>query len=347
MWTKTQKEIIWGVSIFALVFFLATGLTHLESKLAGRWLARPVATVAEAVKPIEVEKEAAVHNLKLAFVGDVMLDRGVKYSVTKNLGDDYGQLFGPVKEVLRNYDLLFANLEGPISDRGTDIGGQYSFRFDPAVAPVLKTAGFDVLSVANNHAFNWSETAFTDTLEYLAAEGIVYVGGGFSGRKAYQEKIINVGGVRLAFLAFNEFKAGGVIASSTRAGIALISEKEVKVSVARAKSAADLVIVSYHFGTEYQTTPTAYQKKYAELAIDAGADLIIGHHAHVVGTLAQYKNAYIIYSLGNFIFDQYFSPETMQGGLLEVTVNPATRQIENVTLKKVLLNKFYQVERIE
>lgn len=285
-------------------------------------------------------------NIRLAFVGDIMLDRGVKYMVNKYFASDYGQLFIKVQDELRRYDVLFANLEGPISDKGSDIGGLYSFRMEPRIIPVLKDAGFDIFSLTNNHVFNWGMTAYLDTLERLSEAGITYIGAGFNGPEAYEEKVLNVGGVKIAFLAFSEFRAGGTVSSSSDSGAAVIIEKEIKDSVSRAKLNNDLVVVSYHFGEEYQAEPNAYQRKYAELAIDAGADLIIGHHPHVVQTLEQYKNAYIMYSLGNFIFDQYFSPETMQGGLLEVEVNPVNKKIEKVTLKKVNLNKYYQVESI-
>jgi poly-gamma-glutamate synthesis protein (capsule biosynthesis protein) len=92
--------------------------------------------------------------------------------------------------------------------------------------------------------------------------------------------------------------------------------------------------------------PNEYQKKVARLAVDAGADLVVGSHPHVMQTLGQYKEKYIIYSLGNFIFDQNFSMETMEGGLLEVEVNPNSKQIEKVSLKKVLLNSKFQIESI-
>lgn len=277
-------------------------------------------------------------NLKLAFVGDLMLDRGVKNSVYKNFAGDYSQLFIKVKSQLQNYDLLFGNLEGPVSDQGEDQGGAYSFRMEPKVISVLRDSGFDVFSVANNHIFNWGQVAFTDTLQSLAEAGLTYVGGGFGGSEAYSAQIINVSGVKMAFLGFSEFSAGD--------GIAVISEENIKNSVAEARAKSDLVIVSFHFGEEYQKLPNDYQKKYAELAIDSGADLIIGHHPHVVETLEQYRNAYIIYSLGNFIFDQYFSPETMSGGLLEVEIDPNLKKVQAVNLKTVKLNKFFQIESI-
>jgi poly-gamma-glutamate synthesis protein (capsule biosynthesis protein) len=185
-------------------------------------------------------------------------------------------------------------------------------------------------------------------LDLLADGNISYVGGGLNGQEAYQGRVLNVKGVKIAFLAFTEFKDGATVSStSTRPGIALISEADILESVSLVKKQADLVVVSYHFGNEYETEANNYQKKYAELAIDAGADLIIGSHPHVVQNIGVYRDAWIAYSLGNFIFDQGFSAATMQGGLLEVEINPNTKIIEKVGLKKVILNKSFQIENIE
>ena len=338
-----KKVIFRGAGVFIAAFFLVYGsFSFFSDKFFSPANFPKMAAVIEENIPVEIKA-----NIKLAFVGDTMLDRGVKSSVYKNFSGDYSQLFAKVKDQLIAYDVLFANLEGPISVNGEDVGGIYSFRLEPQVATALKDSGFGIFSVANNHIFNYGRTAFVDTLNILSDAGLSYAGGGFDGVEAYGGKIMNVNGVRIAYLAFSEFPAGGIISSSTNSGMAIISEKNVQESVSRARQNADLVIVSYHFGDEYETLPNDYQRKYSELAIDAGADLVVGHHPHVVEALEQYKSVYIIYSLGNFIFDQNFSPETMSGGLLEVEVNPDSKKIEKVTLKKVLLNKMFQVESIE
>lgn len=353
MLTDYKKLIIWSLGVFVLIFFSANIVFDWGIKLADKIVIPKIATVANIKIPIKAENivvpvlKLKEPNIRLAFVGDIMLDRGVEYMVNKNFAGDYKQLFAKVQDQLQSYNLLFANLEGPVSDKGSDIGGLYSFRMEPKVISALKEVGFDVFSLANNHTFNWGAIAFTDTLRQLLEAGIAYTGGGFDGQEAYVEKVLDIGKIKIAFLAFSEFRAGGVISSSTNSGIALISEKEIKENVSRARLNNDLVIVSYHFGEEYQIEPNNYQRKYAKLAIDAGADLIIGHHPHVVQTLEQYKNTYMIYSLGNFIFDQNFSAATMQGGMLEVEVNPESKQIEKIVLKKVNLNNFYQVESIE
>jgi poly-gamma-glutamate capsule biosynthesis protein CapA/YwtB (metallophosphatase superfamily) len=270
-----------------------------------------------------LEKEEIGGHLMLAFVGDIMLDRGVKSSVYKNFDGDYSQLFIKVLDRLQKYDLLFGNLEGPVSDKGIDGGNIYSFRMEPAVLPALKEGGFDGFSIENNHILNYGLEALADTKIRLAENGFRVIG----------EKSYVISEVKIAILPFNEF-----------AGLDL---EKMGQEISLAKITNDLVVAYFHFGEEYQVEPNEYQKMISKMAIEAGTDLVVGTHPHVVQNLEQYKNGWIAYSLGNFIFDQYFSPETMQGGLLEVEVNLNNKQIEKITLKKVFLNKMFQIENIE
>jgi hypothetical protein len=304
MWIKISKIIIWSF-IFALLFFTITKISKKET----------------IIEKAQIISEKRITNIKLAFVGDIMLDRGVKYSVNKNFGGDYGELFTKVKTELQGYDLLFGNLEGPVSDKGVDGGSIYSFRMEPVVLPALKEAGFDGFSLDNNHILNYGVEAMEDTKIRLSKENFTISG-----------ESINLGSVKIIILTFDQF-----------AGIDLEVMKE---KILTAKLNNDLVITYFHFGDEYIQEPNEYQKTTAKLAIDAGADLVLGAHPHVIQTLEQYKNKYIMYSLGNFIFDQNFSVETMQGGLLEIEVNPNNKQIEKVTLKKVILNSKFQIESI-
>lgn len=334
---RFSRQLSFFILILSFLLFLFTRTSSYREEKIENTVIIPI----ETVTPPEKEK------IVLAFVGDIMLDRGVKFMTDKYFGGDYDQLLSKVQLILSPYDFLFANLEGPISSGGQDQGGIYSFRMEPQVISALKNSGFDSVSIANNHIFNWGTEALKNTMELLYNAGISYVGGGFSGQEAYSGRDFNIEGVKFTVLAFSEFTAGGVQSTSTDAGIAVISEENIKNFVSQAKSRSDLVVVSFHFGEEYKKIPNDYQKKYAELTIDSGADLIIGHHPHVVQTLERYKDSYIIYSLGNFIFDQYFSPETMTGGLLEVEVGTNSKKIERVSLKKVSLNKYYQIESIE
>ncbi|MCR4306451.1 MAG: CapA family protein, partial [Candidatus Yonathbacteria bacterium] len=232
-----------------------------------------------------------------------------------------------------------------VSDQGADQGSVYSFRMSPAVIPALARAGFGVVSVANNHMGDFGTEAVADTFRRLSAASIMHAGGGFTEEEAYGPKTITLDGIRIAFLAFSEFGKNYLEAKEYGPGIAVTSRESLQTSITRAKETSDVVVVSFHFGDEYESEPNDYQKEIAHLAIDLGADLVVGHHPHVVAPLVRYKEGYIAYSLGNFIFDQNFSQETMEGAVLEVELRGA--RITGAKLTPVRLNAHFQPELLE
>ncbi|MDD5738528.1 MAG: CapA family protein [Candidatus Pacebacteria bacterium] len=302
-----------------------------------------------------IQKNQITQPIVLMAVGDIMLDRGVKYMVDKYGNGDFNFVFNGIKDYLNKADILFGNLEGPISNRGVRVGSIYSFRFSPTSTLALKEAGFDILSIANNHMFDYQAIALGDTMANLQKSGIDYVGAGNNETEAFSLKVKEIQGVKFGFLAFENlghesWKAGGPAqspagneAGGDKTGMAWVGWgdfDEVKETIAQSKQQVDILVVSLHAGVEYQTLPDDFQIAFDKMAIDSGADLVVGHHPHVIEPLEKHNNGWIIYSLGNFIFDQYFSPQTMEGGLLKVEI--VDKKISNVILEKVKLNKYYQ-----
>lgn len=257
--------------------------------------------------------------LTLSFVGDIMLDRGVLSSVRKHAGGDFNWLFSSTTALAAS-DVLFGNLEGPISDIGKDLGNLYSFRMNTQAAGALRRAGFDVLSIANNHIGDWGQAAFLDTLDELAEDGLVAVGAGQDKTEAFAPKIITVRGTKIGFLAATDVGPNWLAAKADVPGIVIAADPLWPQAIENAAKLVDVLVVSYHFGDEYQTEPNARQRELAELAIDRGAAIVVGHHPHVAQPVEYYKDGVIAYSLGNFIFDQHFSPETMRGSALTITL---------------------------
>ena len=279
----------------------------------------------------------------LLFAGDIMLDRGVEYKLKQN-GADWKFPFLLIADELRKADMVFANLESQISDKGYNVGSIYSFRADPASLEGLVFAGIDVVSVTNNHSFDYTKAAFSDSLLRLQAADIAYTGGGQNIAEAREPVIKDIQGTRIGFLAYSSFGGASWQATQNQSGILFMDENnldQLQIDIQRAKQKADILVVSIHAGNEYQKYPTAFQQEFGRKAIDAGADLVIGHHPHVTQPLEQYKNGWIAYSLGNFIFDQAFSAETMQGAILQVTL--LDKQITQVELRQTKLNENYQV----
>ncbi len=265
----------------------------------------------------------------LAFAGDIMLDRGVKNSVMKNFGGDYSALFENL-DILKKADIAFANLEGPASDQGKDIHNLYSFRMDPSTVPALKGAGFSILSVANNHVGDWGREAYTDTLARLNENEILYTGGGKNSMEAETPTIIEKYGMKIGYLAFSDKGPDSMQATTTETGVLLANNPRFDKIIQNASSKVDYLVVSLHFGEEYQTKHNSRQEFLAHKAIDDGAKIIIGAHPHVVEDTEVYSPrsctqsscmGFIAYSLGNLIFDQYFSANTMQGMLLELKLH--------------------------
>jgi poly-gamma-glutamate synthesis protein (capsule biosynthesis protein) len=279
----------------------------------------------------------------LAFVGDLMFDRGVDQAVKRNGGGDYGWIFADTAK-LADADILFGNLEGPVSDRGRDGGSAYSFRMEPALLPVLRQQGFDVLSVANNHAGDWGIAAFGDSLDRLAEQGFLAVGGGANYFAAAEPRIIEKNGVKFGWLGFSDVGPDWLRAGSSTPGLLAAADPRTPELIKKAAEKSDVLIVSFHFGDEYEALPNWRQKQLAKMAIERGAKIVVGHHPHVVEPVETYKNGLIMYSLGNFVFDQYFSTSTMQG--LAVKVIMRGDKIECVENLKTKLDWKFRV-RVE
>ena len=282
----------------------------------------------------------------LVFAGDIMLDRGVRNSVIRNFNNDYSALFEKLDQgdLLKKSDIVFANLEGTASDQGVDQKNLYSFRMDPAVIPALSGAGMTILSVANNHVGDWGRLAYMDTLERLKENEILYTGGGNDIIEAETPTIIEKYGIKIGFLGFSDKGPEWMKATEDKAGLLLTSNPRFDEIIKNASRQVDYLIVSFHFGEEYQDKHNARQEYLAHKAVDDGAKIVIGAHPHVVEDTEVYKNSFIAYSLGNFIFDQSFSEKTMQGMLLNIKLSIDGQ----MTVRKdtVKLNKAFQPDKV-
>lgn len=274
----------------------------------------------------------------LLFVGDVMLSRGVGAKM-KAVGD-WTYPFQKIAETLRAADLTFGNLECPVSDVGRDLHHRFSFRADPKVIEGLKYAGFRVVSVANNHIYDWDRPAVIDTVRRLRAAGILPVGAGANDLEAHYPVVVDLGGVKVAFLAFVSIKPEEAMAGIDLPGVAWLEPDRVLADIRFARPLADLVIVSLHWGVEYAKRPLTEQVELAHQMVDAGADLVVGGHPHVVQPIEKYHERWIVYSLGNFIFDQKSPGATHHGIILKVTLRG--RQIGDVTSIPITIDRTFQ-----
>jgi gamma-polyglutamate biosynthesis protein CapA len=227
---------------------------------------------------------------------------------------------------------------------GADQKNLYSFRMDPVVIPALRGAGVGVVSLANNHIADWGRTAFIDTLGRLAENEIAYTGGGNNKTEAEMPAIIEKYGMKIGFLGFTDVGPNYMTADTEKAGILLADDINFDEIIKSAVKQVDYLVVTFHFGEEYQNKHNIRQEYLAHQAIDDGAKIVIGTHPHVVQDTEIYKNGFIAYSLGNFVFDQSWSKPTMRGMLLEVKLY----KDGSMTVKKdaTQLNSVFQLNKI-
>ena len=242
--------------------------------------------------------------VSILIVGDIMLDRNVRNIINKNGFDSF---FGGVKNLISDVDIAVANLEGPFTINRLLTSSlknkTLTFTFDPSLAPQLAELGFDVLGLANNHTLNFGKDGLASTRKYIKETDMLYYGE--PNNKDETSTIIEKNGLRIGLIGFHEFS--------------YINSDKILSEISRLRPEVDVLIVTPHWGNEYQKEPTANMQKWAHQFIDLGIDAVVGTHPHVVGDIEEYKGKKIFYSLGNFAFDQYFSEETMEG--LAVIIN--------------------------
>jgi hypothetical protein len=253
--------------------------------------------VPPAVPPVPVLSK----RVRAAFTGDVAMALGVGTIVASHRDPHFP--FADVSERLREYDLLVGNLECVIATRG-----EAAIR-EPLVAPadtpkLLVNAGFDLVSIANNHTLDMSSAGYFEMLEKLDAAGLVHFGSTTADYARNPTVVRNVDGVRVALIGHMNRE-----------------EKRAIEDVVRARKIADVVIVFEHWGVEYAQYPVLHQRLLGRTLIDAGADAVLGAHAHVVQPMEIYKDRLIVYGLGNFVFSSMVRRGTHNGAVLELDLN--------------------------
>ncbi len=249
---------------------------------------------------LAVADELSHDTFTIAAVGDLMLGNRTEPFLTE-FGAAYP--FGEVMPYLAGADVVVGNLESPISVRGTAVENKkFTLRAGPLAAEALHQAGIRVVSLANNHSMDFGPIALKDTLTALDERGILYTGAGMDLNDARAPAILKLKGRTIAFLSYSLTFPLEFFASASRPGTAPGYAEFVKADIERVRAASDLVVVSFHWGAELMTTAKDYQIELGRLAIDWGADLVLGHHPHILQELEIYKGRLIAYSLGNFVF---------------------------------------------
>lgn len=277
---KILLSVLVAIGIIALLFLPNWGDGHYLSKIT--------------------EEIFLGNNVKILNFGDVMFDRGVR-NIIENRGRDPFEYIKKDLELINDYDVKIVNLEGPIvvMDRSLCQQKAYNFQFAPDTTDRLKSIGVNMVNIANNHAYDCLLTGYESTIKYLNSSGIL-----FMGEKEYEKSYVvkEISGKKVAFVGIDE----------TVQPIPVSGFYEV---VRKLKNENDIVVVNIHWGTEYMLSANENQIEIAHRLVDSGADVIFGHHPHVVQNMEVYKGRAIFYSLGNFVFDQNFGDTTVGLGV--------------------------------
>jgi poly-gamma-glutamate capsule biosynthesis protein CapA/YwtB (metallophosphatase superfamily) len=249
----------------------------------------------------------------LRFGGDVLL-AGYYESA---MDDGPAQAFDGFP-ALADADVAMVNLECPVTVHGAKVSKPFNFRMSPRYLRVLSDAGIDIVSLANNHIYDYGKEGLFDTISYLDSVAIRHVGAGRDGEEAYRPVVCTLRGHTVAFLAYY----GGGEAPGAGRNSSGVARRELgrivnAITSVRRDSGATYVVVNLHWGTEKAEKPDASQRAFARALIDAGADAVIGHHPHVLQGIELYRSGVIVYSLGNFVFGGN-SRSTYDTGLMEI-----------------------------
>ncbi len=295
----------------------------------------PTAATGDAPDPIEVfdepleaapgrvssgpsAAEASLPEVTLGFAGDVHFERHLAGLLD---GSPEGRL-GPITPALRSPDLMMVNLEAAITTRGEPEPKQYAFRASPQSLDVLASAGVDIVTMANNHGADYGALGLADTLAAIDASPIPVVGIGRNEREAFAPHRVRIRGTDIAVFGVSqrqEHTFRNWSARSDRAGIATSIRPRPRLlrPVRRAAENGDLVVVYLHWGRELEACPTPVQREMAQALAEAGADVVVGTHAHVLLGAGWLGDTYVSYGLGNFIWYHNYRPRS---GVLTVTV---------------------------
>ncbi len=255
--------------------------------------------------------------VSIAAVGDLMLSSWA-IPVLRAKGTDYP--YEKTHGILNSADAAIANLEAPFTTAGEPFEKKFNFKVPPEFARSLKTAGIKVVNLANNHIMDFGVTGLESTIKTLDMNGVQHSGAGMNREEAHVPAVLNLEGKRVAFFGFSMTFPTEFYAKEDSAGTAYPEAEQLVRDISNWKQKVDFVIASFHWSAEKRDTPKDYQIYFAHLAIDSGADLVLGHHPHVLQGIELYKNKLIAYSLGNYAFASY-SKSAFDSIILKVFLN--------------------------
>ena len=258
----------------------------------------------EKIKKV-AETKSNKKKISIIMVGDVLTHDSVLVDAKKEDGSyDFKDMFSYIKPMIKDYDLKYVNQESIIGGPTFKYTGYPTFNAPDAIGNDLIDTGFNIFSLANNHAYDKGETAILYSNKYWKSKNVIVAGTYSSLDERDNIKVYEKNGLKYAFLSYTTSLNGYQLSSDKNYLVNMYSNDKVKADVDKIKDKVDIVMVAMHWGEEYTNTPTSSQKEIAKYLSDIGVDLVIGSHPHVVQPIEYINNTLVIYSLGNFISNQ-------------------------------------------
>jgi hypothetical protein len=280
-------------------------------------------TPTPVILPTEAPTEQPMPQITLLFTGVIVPARCVQSAIDAR--GDANYIYDEVRGFISSHDLAIGTLNTTLSDLSTHTGciETYVLVSDSRSSAAASSAGFDVMSVATNHIKNCAgascgdnyNRAFFDTLDNLRANDILPVGAGMNLSDAMQPVVVDVQGVRFGIVSLGMVEPMAFAGQDTP-GIAELNDENLRAAIDAARQLSDVVIAMPHWGPEDTSDPNSYQLHYAQVAVEAGADVVVGNHTHVVQAIEQLDGIDVFYGLGNFVFDQTWDLAHQQGVML-------------------------------
>lgn len=252
----------------------------------------------------EEKEEIKTSKLSLVMVGDALLHSSVYNDAYKNGVYDFSSQLEYIKPIIQKYDLAFYNQESILGGTSIGLSDYPTFNSPQEFGDAMVDAGFNLVSLANNHTLDRGEKAVLNSCEYWKTKDVLTAGSYTSFEEANEIKIKEKNGIKYTLLSYTYGTNGIPVPSGKEYLVNLYSDEKAKEDIEKVKDKVDIILVSMHWGTEYQTEPTEEQKRQANYLSSLGVDIIIGTHPHIIEPITYINDTLVIYSLGNFISAQ-------------------------------------------
>ncbi|MFE8694959.1 CapA family protein [Cytobacillus sp. FJAT-53684] len=350
---KRKKSLLFSLFLCtALVFLSSYLMIHMYKEMKVKeFVLLPFQ--AHKSKQTLVEAKSFSETITLGAIGDILIHDWVYNDAKTETGYNFIPMFQHIKPTLQKPDLLLANQETILGGNEIGISSYPTFNSPQEVGDALIDAGVDIVSTANNHSLDKGEKGLIASLKYMDKIGLPNVGTYRNITDKQQLQVLNKNGIKIAYLSYTYGTNGIPVPKGKEYLVNLIDKEAMKEEISRAKKQADVIVMSIHWGNEYQRFPTAEQKEIAQFLVDEGVDIIFGHHPHVLQPM-EWRNAadgsqsLVVYSLGNFISGQNKNYKDI-GGMATIQV---TKTIDKDGIKISLANPdfhptyVYKINRI-